>query len=206
MQVCLRSKSVHHPALCAATFHAASATLKSPIVNSFWVDNSLRRETLKTHVRDCYCRAPKHFVISPNSLELNRIKVMEDIKTTPGFCPSCGSILPNLRATGKVKCFTCLVDWPPEGKKSHSLLSLPDRIHSLFLSVPVFGDMKSEFTIPFNTYNKRKNVAKEEDSDEGPIVERVCPKCGNDQMSYATLQLRSADEGQTVFYTCTKCQ
>lgn len=41
---------------------------------------------------------------------------------------------------------------------------------------------------------------------EGPIVERRCPKCGNDTMSYATLQLRSADEGQTVFYTCTKCR
>lgn len=41
---------------------------------------------------------------------------------------------------------------------------------------------------------------------DGPIVERLCPKCGNDKMSYATLQLRSADEGQTVFYTCTSCK
>lgn len=40
---------------------------------------------------------------------------------------------------------------------------------------------------------------------EGSIVERKCPQCGNEKMSYATLQLRSADEGQTVFYTCTKC-
>lgn len=69
----------------------------------------------------------------------------------------------------------------------------------------MFGDMKSEFTIPFNTYKKQKE-AKKEDADEGPVVERVCPKCGNDNMSYATLQLRSADEGQTVFYTCTKCK
>lgn len=66
--------------------------------------------------------------------------------------------------------------------------------------------MKSEFTINFNTYTKPKNPTKKEDADEGPIVERLCPKCGNEKMSYATLQLRSADEGQTVFYTCTKCK
>lgn len=41
---------------------------------------------------------------------------MEMIKIAPGFCPNCGSILPNLRATGKVKCYNCLTDWPPEGK------------------------------------------------------------------------------------------
>lgn len=48
-----------------------------------------------------------------------------------------------------------------------------------------------------------------DDSDEeadGPVVDRKCPQCQNDKMSYATLQLRSADEGQTVFYTCTKCK
>ena len=37
-------------------------------------------------------------------------------------------------------------------------------------------------------------------------VERKCPKCGNDEMTYTTQQTRSADEGQTVFYTCPKCK
>lgn len=36
-------------------------------------------------------------------------------------------------------------------------------------------------------------------------VEETCPKCGNLEMDYYTLQLRSADEGQTVFYECKKC-
>lgn len=65
------------------------------------------------------------------------------------------------------------------------------------------------YTIEFNKKNvygssKEKNDVMEEA--EGPIVERKCPQCQNDKMSYATLQLRSADEGQTVFYTCTKCK
>ncbi|XP_015371427.1 PREDICTED: DNA-directed RNA polymerase I subunit RPA12 isoform X2 [Diuraphis noxia] len=41
---------------------------------------------------------------------------------------------------------------------------------------------------------------------DGPIAERRCSKCGHNQMSYAAVQLRSADEGQTVFYTCLKCK
>lgn len=41
---------------------------------------------------------------------------MEDLSSiTPGFCPNCGSILPHLRPTGKVRCYNCLTDWPPEG-------------------------------------------------------------------------------------------
>lgn len=41
-------------------------------------------------------------------------------------------------------------------------------------------------------------------ADEATIKEK-CPKCGNEEMRFSTLQMRSADEGTTVFYTCPQC-
>jgi len=81
--------------------------------------------------------------------------------------------------------------------------------------VPIdqFAQVETKYTIVFN---KRENLEKNkkkvdegsdvEDEADGPIVERTCPKCGHGRMSYAALQLRSADEGQTVFFTCIKCR
>ncbi|KYN31246.1 DNA-directed RNA polymerase I subunit RPA12 [Trachymyrmex septentrionalis] len=108
--------------------------------------------------------------------------------TVPGFCPDCGSILPLLGEKGGVTCYTCKREWDAE----------------------VFGDMEMTHTIHFNTKDTYVSVKEEEDDSDddadGPTVERECPQCHNDKMSYATLQLRSADEGQTVFFTCTKCK
>lgn len=41
-------------------------------------------------------------------------------------------------------------------------------------------------------FNKNTKQVDDDDSenDEGPVVDRVCKKCGNNSMSYATLQLR----------------
>lgn len=41
---------------------------------------------------------------------------------------------------------------------------------------------------------------------DGPSVNKDCQYCGNDRMTYVTMQSRSADEGQTVIYTCTQCK
>mmetsp|Transcript_274 Transcript_274/g.726 ORF Transcript_274/g.726 Transcript_274/m.726 type:complete len:141 (+) Transcript_274:232-654(+) len=37
-------------------------------------------------------------------------------------------------------------------------------------------------------------------------VDEPCPKCKHRVLRFYTMQLRSADEGQTVFYECEKCK
>lgn len=100
------------------------------------------------------------------------------------FCGNCGSILPQMTGfSEKIICYCC---------KEQSEIQAGSR---------------TEYRIVFNQLPEIDVQGKsEEDEDEGPIVDRVCSKCGWDKMSYATLQLRSADEGQTVFFTCTKCK
>ena len=40
------------------------------------------------------------------------------------------------------------------------------------------------------------------DQNQEATIQETCPKCGRPEMRFFTLQLRSADEGSTVFYTC----
>ncbi|KAM3966937.1 RNA polymerase I subunit RpI12 [Aphomia sociella] len=105
--------------------------------------------------------------------------------SSTAFCARCGSILPLLQDFGSVKCYSCKAIYGAEN----------------------YSNLKFQYTIHFNTVSvvTHKDIVNM-DNPEGPVVERKCPKCGNDRMSYATLQLRSADEGQTVFYTCISCK
>ncbi|EHK41017.1 hypothetical protein TRIATDRAFT_31399 [Trichoderma atroviride IMI 206040] len=41
--------------------------------------------------------------------------------------------------------------------------------------------------------------------DTWPTTRETCPKCGAKEVRYTTLQLRSADEGTTLFYYCSDC-
>lgn len=37
---------------------------------------------------------------------------------------------------------------------------------------------------------------------KGAKIDQLCENCGSEQMYYKAMQTRSADEGQTIFYTC----
>uniref|UniRef100_A0A915C547 DNA-directed RNA polymerase subunit n=1 Tax=Parascaris univalens TaxID=6257 RepID=A0A915C547_PARUN len=98
------------------------------------------------------------------------------------FCSTCGTILPLPdTAPTTVTCALCHTKW-----------HIKPIINKL-----VYRTEK--------IYERRLAETKEADV-ENPIVEKICEKCGHDKMSYACRQTRSADEGQTVFYTCLNCK
>jgi len=108
--------------------------------------------------------------------------------TDPDFCPSCGAIL-TLPSVGIIiYCKVCAAEM--------TLKDLMDKETNYSI----------EFT-PLGTYQSSQKKDKNDESELGQMDnERECSKCGNVGMSYTTMQLRSADEGQTVFYICPKCK
>ncbi|KAG4302214.1 hypothetical protein PCK1_001486 [Pneumocystis canis] len=36
-------------------------------------------------------------------------------------------------------------------------------------------------------------------------IDQTCPSCGYSEMNFYSLQMRSADEGATIFYHCIHC-
>ena len=113
------------------------------------------------------------------------LKIMASKSTfagDPEFCPECGTILPLPGSELTVTCRRC-------GYK---------------VDVKVFDGITITYEIKFNNKGRYKRKKKTKES-VGPLVDRECSKCGHQGMSYSTLQTRSADEGQTVFYTCPQC-
>jgi DNA-directed RNA polymerase subunit M len=51
-----------------------------------------------------------------------------------------------------------------------------------------------------------KIIIVDDDSIPMPITKETCPKCGNNDAYYWTVQTRRGDEGATEFYRCTECK
>ncbi|KAF8107155.1 hypothetical protein N665_0126s0071 [Sinapis alba] len=49
-------------------------------------------------------------------------------------------------------------------------------------------------------------VLKKDDIPKGPETEAPCPRCGHDKAYFKTMQIRSADEPESRFYRCVKCE
>ncbi|XP_066474101.1 DNA-directed RNA polymerase I subunit RPA12 [Tiliqua scincoides] len=101
------------------------------------------------------------------------------------FCPECGTVLPLPGVQDKVTCPCC----------------------SFSFEVQDFEARVIHTSIPFNRVDFTSMMTVDEgQSVKGPLIDRKCPQCGHEGMVYHTRQMRSADEGQTVFYTCAQCK
>ncbi|XP_016896530.1 DNA-directed RNA polymerase I subunit RPA12 [Cynoglossus semilaevis] len=99
------------------------------------------------------------------------------------FCPDCGNVLPLPGASDTVRCARCSSSFPIAAREIHS-------------------------TVVFNPA-EQSTLALEDVGDaelKGPVIDRRCSSCNKEGMIYHTRQMRSADEGQTVFFTCIHCR
>eukprot|EP00850_Spirogloea_muscicola_P002655 SM000010S04293 [mRNA] locus=s10:739944:741307:- [translate_table: standard] len=116
------------------------------------------------------------------------------------FCPRCGTLL-DLPATGATgSCPLCRYQRDLAELSGVSLVtsSGPEdfmRRYGIEPLVPLAADSAAA-----------ASAATASDGKERAKVQEACPRCGNPEMEYYTMQLRSADEGQTVFYECPKCR
>ena len=128
------------------------------------------------------------------------------------FCGSCGAIIP-LDADAKSECVVCKRPIDLSGK----LLFYQSSFYNNFMLPSVIIGQETSYTLEFTPrghYDQEKKAKKEakkvqeiNDDNTGQMdMTRDCSKCGHTGMSYTTMQLRSADEGQTVFYFCPKCK
>ncbi|KAK5121426.1 hypothetical protein LTR85_005258 [Meristemomyces frigidus] len=106
------------------------------------------------------------------------------------FCTDCGNLLDsNVGRQAYIECVVC-------GTQNKDTSS----------KVVVTSSKPSAFPSTLRT-KLRSDVHEMSESDmqTDATIKQTCEKCGCDEMRYYTQQLRSADEGTTIFYTCPQC-
>ncbi|KIM81704.1 hypothetical protein PILCRDRAFT_821050 [Piloderma croceum F 1598] len=107
------------------------------------------------------------------------------------FCPDCGTLL-NLPKDNEssVICEQCEHEEPAS---SYENIEITTRSHPE--------------AFPSALRQKRKTQTKVHEADAALLkVSEKCPECGHLEAYSKEMQLRSADEGSTILYTCVACK
>ncbi|KAJ1836178.1 DNA-directed RNA polymerase I core subunit rpa12 [Coemansia sp. RSA 2711] len=105
------------------------------------------------------------------------------------FCPTCANLLDNPGDQDHIVCHAC--GDAQTGAEFEEIETI---------------SRSQETAFPSRLRNKRSLVQGVGETERvNARVEEVCPQCGENEMTFYTMQMRSADEGQTVFYRCVKC-
>ena len=121
----------------------------------------------------------------------------------PRFCPQCSDIL-TLPSTGAIVCgecgFTCRYgDLPGGGRQVSTSADVPEPAWVTKARVALHGAGAGADA------RAQEAAARDRGPANKATVAENCPECNHGLAEFYTMQLRSADEGQTVFYKCLAC-
>jgi DNA-directed RNA polymerase I subunit RPA12 len=110
------------------------------------------------------------------------------------FCPSCRATL-KVDGTGQIECDVCSYN-----SNLSDMDVLPSSTtYSMNRPTPIWAKSDAE-----------QEALRQQQQQSGETtratIDEPCIKCGTREVGYYTVQLRSVDEGQTVFYECPKCK
>ncbi len=97
------------------------------------------------------------------------------------FCPKCRAILKPVKEDGKVV-MVCSCGYRNDASDAGSLKETRKK------------------------REKEEVEVVEKEIETLPVTKAECPKCGNDEAFYWTVQTRAGDEAETRFLKCTKCK
>lgn len=123
------------------------------------------------------------------------------------FCTDCGNLLDGSSGDEKaiLTCEVCGTEntgWSRLWSLEHHFI--PAHSHLTDTSSKTITTKSKPTAFPSALRSKRSTVQTltAEDVQTEATIRQTCPECGREEMRYYTLQLRSADEGSTVFYSC----
>jgi DNA-directed RNA polymerase I subunit RPA12 len=110
------------------------------------------------------------------------------------FCAACGSLLDLPSDSDVIVCAPC---------GASASAAVYDGLAIVTASAPSAfpSALRQKRTLVHSAQSASDPAARPQEA----TIKEKCPGCGHDEMNFHTLQLRSADEGTTVFYTCPKC-
>eukprot|EP00842_Homolaphlyctis_polyrhiza_P005969 jgi/Hompol1/6373/HPOL_001189-RA len=113
------------------------------------------------------------------------------------FCPECGSLLdPPSGSEDSVSCYCCGTSINAKAFESIEVVSRSKQ--------DTFPD-RPKLAVKSSNHKDAEPTDSHAHLRDGATIKEKCPKCDAPEMVFHTAQLRSADEGQTVFYSCIKC-
>ncbi|KAF6830238.1 transcription factor S-II [Colletotrichum musicola] len=103
------------------------------------------------------------------------------------FCTDCGNLLPASMGTKKnvLVCDCCGAENKDTGAKTVITQTKP-----------------SDFPSQLRQKLQSNVQAVDKNLDTEATIREQCPKCDREEVRFTAVQLRSADEGSTIFFTC----